>query len=170
MMQIRRLGPEDWQANRAIRLEALAECPGNYFTTLAEAEARSEADWRAMLADPKTAIFGLFDGADLAGLTAIYIADSDPSGRTAGFAMSYIRAPWRGRGNAALLHQARLDWARDNRMTRILVSHRASNTPSRKAIERSGFTRTGAMPYVWPDGIEENNVEYALMLAPNALD
>ena len=163
-MIVRRLGPEDLDANREIRLEALAEFPGNYFTSLAEAQARTEADWRAMLADPKMAIFGLYDGDALAGLTAIYIADEDPTGKTAGFAMSYIRPAWRGQGHAATLHQARLDWARANGMTRVIVSHRASNAPSARAIARSGFTRTGAVPYRWPDGVEEDNVEYEMRL------
>lgn len=163
-MKVRRLSVEDWEANREIRLEALAEFPGNYFTSLAEAKARTEADWRAMLNDPKMAIFGLFDGEALAGLTAIYIADEDPSGRTAGFAMSYIRAAWRGQGHAAVLHRARLDWARDNGMTRVIVSHRASNEPSRKAIARSGFTRIGARLHRWPDGVEEDDVQYELRL------
>jgi RimJ/RimL family protein N-acetyltransferase len=164
MIAVRRLGPDDLEANRAIRLEALAEFPGNYFTSLAEAQARSEADWLEMLTGSKMAIFGLYDGDALAGLTAIYIADEDPSGKTAGFAMSYIRPAWRGRGHAAALHQARLDWARANGMTRVLVSHRASHTASRQAIERSGFTRTGAVPHLWPDGVEEDNVEYELRL------
>ena len=135
MISIRPLTPDDWEENRAIRLEG-----------------------------PKMAIFGLFDGEALAGLTAIYIADEDPSGKTAGFAMSYIRPAWRGQGHAATLHRARLDWARANGMTRVVVSHRASNAPSRKAIERSSFTRTGAAPYRWPDGVEEDNVEYELRL------
>lgn len=161
---LRRLAPEDWQQNRAIRLEALAECPGNYFTSLAEAEARTEQDWRAMLDSPTLTVFGLYDGEMLAGLTAIYIADEDPTGKTAGFAMSYIRPAWRGQGYAATLHKARLDWARANGMTRVIVSHRASNQPSRRAIERSGFTRIGTTPHLWPDGIEEDDVQYELML------
>lgn len=165
-VSMRRLGPEDLKANRQIRLEALSEFPGNYFTSLADAEARTEADWRAMLTDRKMAIFGLFDGDALAGLTAIYIADEDPTGRTAGFAMSYIRPAWRGQGHAAALHKTRLDWARANGMTRVIVSHRASNEPSRKAIERSGFTRIGARKHLWPDGVEEDDVQYELMLAP----
>lgn len=165
MIAVRRLAVADMAANREIRLEALAEFPGNYFTSLAEAEARTEADWRAMLEDPKMTIFGLFDGDALAGLTAIYIADEDPTGKTAGFAMSYIRPAWRGQGHAAALHKVRLDWARENGMTRVIVSHRASNTASRKAIERSGFTRIGAKLHVWPDGVEEENVEYEMRLA-----
>jgi RimJ/RimL family protein N-acetyltransferase len=164
-MITRQLTPADWEANREIRLEALAECPGNYFTPLAEAEARSEAQWRAMLADPDRAVFGLYDGDALAGVTAIYIArDVDPDGSAAGLAMSYIRPEWRGRGLAALLYAARLDWARQRGVTRVGVSHRASNEPSRRAIERQGFTRIGAEPYDWPDGVTEDNVRYELLL------
>lgn len=161
---VRRLTPEDWQENKAIRLEALAECPGNYFTSLAEAQARSEGDWRAMLDSPTLTVFGLYDGDALAALTAIYIADEDPTGKTAGFAMSYIRPAWRGQGHAATLHKARLDWARANGMTRVIVSHRASNEPSRRAIERSGFTRISARPHLWPDGVKEDDIQYELML------
>lgn len=168
-MIIRRLVPGDWQVFRAIRLEALAECPGNYFLSLAEAETRTEADWRAMLAVSRMAIFGLDAGGQLAGVTAVYIADEDPSGSTAGFGMSYIRPAWRGQGHAATLHKVRFDWTLANGMTRIIVSHRASNTASRKAIERSGFTRTGACAHVWPDGMEEEDVQYELMLAPQPL-
>jgi len=163
-MEIRRLTTDDMEPNRQIRLEALAEFPGNYFTSLAEARARTDDEWRAMLADPKMAIFGLFDGEALAGLTAIYVADQDPAGKTAGFAMSYIRPAWRGQGHAAALHKARLDWARTNGMTRVIVSHRASNIPSARAIARSGFTRIGAVPHRWPDGVEEDNVEYEMRL------
>lgn len=164
-MEVRRLTEADWQANREIRLEALAGHPGNYFTSLAEAEARTEAEWRAMLTSATLATFGLYDGDTLAGLTAAYIADADPSGRTMGLAMSYIRPAWRGRGLTALLYAARFGWAREQGMTRVIVSHRASNTPSRKAIERQGFCRTGAVMHLWPDGAEEENIEYELMLA-----
>lgn len=165
MIAIRRLTVADWEANRDTRLEALAEFPGNYFTSLAEAEARSEAEWREMLESPTLTVFGLYDGDALAGLTAIYIADEDPTGKTAGFAMSYIRPAWRGQGHAAALHKARLDWARANGMTRVIVSHRASNEASRRAIERSGFTRIGAERHLWPDGVEEDDVQYELKLA-----
>jgi GNAT superfamily N-acetyltransferase len=107
----RRLGPADWRPNREIRLEALAGSPGAYFTSSAEAAARSDMQWQAMVADPDTAVFGLFDAEPLIGLTAIYIDKEDPTGRTAGLAMSYIRPAWRDRGLTKHLYEARLDWA-----------------------------------------------------------
>ncbi len=163
-MIVRRLAAADWEANREIRLEALADSPGNYFTSRAEAARRTDDEWRAMLADPDMAVFGLFDGDALAGLTAIYVDGADPERRTAGLAMSYIRPAWRGRGLTALLYAARLGWARERGMARVHVSHRASNAPSRRAIERHGFVRIGADPYDWPDGVTEDNVRYELLL------
>lgn len=164
MIHVRRLGIDDWEANRDIRLQALAEFPGNYFTSLAEAEKRTEADWRAMLTDPKMAIFGLFDGEALAGLTAAYIDDEDPTGATAGLAMSYLRPGWRGHGLSARLFPPRLDWARERGCTRVTVSHRASNTPSMRGILRHGFALAGKEFHLWPDGEEEENYRYVLML------
>jgi RimJ/RimL family protein N-acetyltransferase len=163
-MQIRRLLADDWEAHRDIRLEALADSPGNYFTSLAEARARGDDAWRAMLMGPSMAIFGLYDDTALIGLTGVYLDRDDPSGRTAGLAMSYIRPAWRGRGFSALFYAARLDWAREQGCTRMIVSHRASNTPSRRAVERHGFQRIGADRHRWPDGSEEDDVRYELML------
>ncbi|MDF7777226.1 GNAT family N-acetyltransferase [Sphingomonas sp. AOB5] len=165
MIATRRLAIADWRANRAIRIEAVAANPGLYFTTLAELEARSDDAWRAMLENSDLAIFGLYDGNLLIGLTAAYIdRDSDPSGRTAGLAMSYIRPAWRGRGLTSLLYAPRLGWAREQGCTLIHVTHRASNLPSMRAIQRHGFTLTGKELHLWPDGEEEENFRYELML------
>lgn len=163
-MIVRQLGLGDWQANREIRLEALADSPGSYFTSQAEAAARSDAEWQAMVADPNMAIFGLYDGLALAGLTAVYIDRDDPSRRTAGLAMSFIRPAWRGRGFAARLYAPRLDWARAQGAARVRVSHRASNEPSRRAMIAAGFREVGREAYRWPDGTVEDDVRYELML------
>jgi RimJ/RimL family protein N-acetyltransferase len=161
---VRRLWPADWRANREIRLEALADSPGAYFTSAAEAAARSDAQWQAMVADPDMAVFGLFEAEQLVGLTAIYIDKDDPAGRTAGLAMSYIRPAWRARGLTRLLYEARLDWARERGLARVRVSHRDGNEPSRRAILAHGFRRVGATPHRWPDGATADNVSYELLL------
>jgi GNAT superfamily N-acetyltransferase len=163
-MHVRQLIAGDWQANRTIRLEALAECPGAFFTSLAEAEARTDAEWQAMLTDPGLGVFGLYDGGDFAGLTGIYLDPADPEGRTAGLAMSYIRPAWRGRGLSPLLYAARIGWARAHGIDRIIVSCRDSNEPSRRAIERHGFIRTRSEMADWPDGSRAENIHYELML------
>ena len=158
---VRRLTVDDWQANRAIRLAALRECPGHYFTSLEEAEQRSDDAWRGMLMSATLVVFGLFDGDDLAGIAAIARAQRD----AATLAMSYLHPVYRGRGLSAALFAARLEWARAHGIARILVNHRASNEPSRRAIVRHGFRCTGARPHRWPDGAVADDVQYVLELA-----
>ena len=93
MIRVRRLTVDDWRENRAIRLEALGESPGNFFTSLAEAEGRSDDQWRGMLMSATLIVFGLFDGDALAGITAITRGEDG----TGTLAMSYVRPAWRGR-------------------------------------------------------------------------
>lgn len=160
MIRVRRLTVDDWRENRAIRLEALSESPGNFFTSLAEAEARSDDQWRGMLMSATLVVFGLFDGDDLAGITAITRGEDG----TGTLAMSYIRPAWRGRGLSGEFYRVRLAWAREHGLTRLLVSHRADNEPSRRAMLAAGFRQVGSRPHVWPDGAEVADLQYELLL------
>ena len=45
MVEVRALGPEEWERLKSIRLEALAEAPLSYSTTLEEAQAYPDAEW-----------------------------------------------------------------------------------------------------------------------------
>ena len=49
MGTIERLGPDDWQEFREIRLRALADAPTAFGMTLADAEQQTEDAWRARL-------------------------------------------------------------------------------------------------------------------------
>lgn len=157
---VRRLTVDDWRANRAIRLEALGESPGNFFTSLAEAEARTDDEWRGMLMSATLVVFGLFDGVRLAGITAVALGDD----RTGTLAMSYNRPEWRGRGLAWQFYATRLAWAREHGLKRLLVSHRDGNEPSRRAMLAAGFRPVGRRPWLWPDGGEAEDIMYELVL------
>ena len=160
-VSIRRLTVDDWRENRAIRLEALGESPGNFFTSLAEARARSDDQWRGMLMSATLVVFGLFDGDRLAGITAVTRGEAG----TGTLAMSYIRPAWRGRGLARHFYAARLAWAREHGLTRLLVSHRAGNEPSRRAMLAAGFRQVGRRQHVWPDGAEVDDLQSELVLS-----
>lgn len=164
MIAIRALLPEEWQAFRAVRLAALAESPGNFFRTAAEERARPERDWREMLTSDDGAVFGLFDGERLVGLTAVYIDRAIPARDTAGLGMTWVAPAYRGRGLAATIYAARIGWARDKRLARIIVSHRDGNEPSRRAMLAAGFSETGRAPHRWPDGELVDNIDYELPL------
>ena len=163
MIAIRLLARDDWQAFRTIRLAALQAHPGAYSATYAEAVQRSDAEWQAPLAAEDRAVFGLFDGAELVGITGVLTDRGDPSGETAMLVMSFIAPAYRGRGLSSLLYRARLAWiAQHPRFARVVVSHRASNEASRRANQRHGFTLTHVAPRTWPDGVVEDEVFYTL--------
>ncbi|HVY85993.1 MAG TPA: GNAT family protein [Caulobacterales bacterium] len=162
---VRPLSADHWQAYRDIRLRALKSEPGVYATTHAEALARADEVWKWSVSGPDHQVFGLFDGAALIGITAIYCDRADPSGETAALAQSFIDPAYRGRSLSALFYQARLEWARQHGgFRRVVVSHRASNLASMRANQRQGFRCTGSAPRVWPDGATEDEISYELVL------
>ena len=110
-------------------------------------------------------IFGLFDGETLIGITAVFTCRDDPSGRTGVFAMSFIEPDYRGKGYAYLYYKARIDFGVSyTPWTRLAVSHRADNEPSKRAILRHGFVFTGQKEKDWPDGKRLDEMMYELDL------
>lgn len=161
---IRQLAPAEWQAFRELRLKALASDGGNFFRTVAEERERPEAHWREMLGSEDGAVFGLFDGEMLIGITAVYIDRAISARDTAGLGMTWVEPAFRGRGLSALIYATRITWARRPGVRRIAVSHRAGNESSRRAMLAHGFVPVGATPHDWPDGARVDNVSYELAL------
>jgi len=162
---IRALDPSDWHAFREIRLLALQTEPGVFFSSYLAELALAPQDWQERIAGAGRVVFGLFAGDELIGITGVVTDRDDPTGTTAMLAMSYIRPEHRGRGLTALFYEARLRWiAAQPRFTRAIVSHRASNTASARAIQRHGFIRVGHAARTWPDGTTEDEVRYELLV------
>jgi RimJ/RimL family protein N-acetyltransferase len=162
MITVRQLGPDDWRAFRDIRLQALAESPGNFFRALASEEEAPDARWIYLLSSDRQALFGLFDADRLIGITGVFTDHDDPT--TADFGMTWLDPAWRSRGLSAIYYRERIAWARARRFARINVSHRRSNETSRRAMLAAGFRETGADPHVWPDGQEDDDVHYEMVL------
>ena len=51
MAELRRIGPDDWEAWREIRLRSLADSPDAYGSLLSRESAYTEDDWRQRLVD-----------------------------------------------------------------------------------------------------------------------
>jgi RimJ/RimL family protein N-acetyltransferase len=165
-VRIRELRTDDWLALRDLRLHALRSELGLFFKHPDEEAALSEDDWRAWAAGSERGqIFGLFDGERLVGITGTFVDGDDPTGSTVGFGMSYLAPEYRGRGFASLLYEARFAWVRARpHIRRVTVSHRRSNEASRRSIEKFGFRWIADVPHRWPDGTDDDDVCYELIL------
>jgi len=162
----RPLHPTEWVAFRDFRLQALQAAPGVFHSSYEVEVTNTPEQWQRTLANPTSRVFGLFDEEHLVGITAVFPWSEDPSGESAILAMSFLLPEYRGRGLSRLLYKTRLDWTRSQGVfKRIVVSHRASNEASRRAIERHGFLPTRSAPRTWPDGTVEDELFYELQIA-----
>lgn len=163
MATLSQLQVADWEILRRVRLLALLRDPSVFGSNHARELAYTPDIWRAWLDTPDTAIFGIFDGADIAGMTSISIHRDDPTRTVAKLWGSWLRADLRGQGLSVPMYRARLDWARAHpTIEKVVVSHRASNAASRQANQKHGFVHTHTEPHTWPDGVTEDHIFYEL--------
>lgn len=164
---IRPLEADEWKQFRDVRLAALKAVPGVYGTRYEDAVSRTEAVWRSTVKGPSNQSFGLFDGQVLVGITSVFPWEEDPTGRTAMLASSFIMDAYRGRRLSRMLYDIRIAWIKEHgEFSRIVVGHRASNWPSRRASQHYGFAPFRRAPHAWPDGTTEDEIFYEMKIEP----
>lgn len=161
---IRKLTKEDWESLREIRLKALEEHPGNFSARLDDVSSKNESYWHDLLDSKGKCIFGLFEGANLIGISSIFDEGFYDGRKFGSLHMSYIKPDYRNRHLSRLFYEARIKWAREHEIQSLHVSHRENNEASRKAIERQGFYRIKQEIIEWPDGRKAMDYIYRLDL------
>jgi GNAT superfamily N-acetyltransferase len=146
---VRRLGPDDWSTQRALRLAALADAPSAFLTTLADAQQFPEQLWRDRIADNPHFV------ADV---------DGEPSGMAVGLLIDgapevvgvWVRPQARGTGAIEALLDAVSSWAAAQGHRRLRLWVVDGNRRAERAYARYGFTRTGRTQPVpgRPDEVE----------------
>lgn len=138
MAEIRRIGPDDWQLLKSVRLEALADAPYAFGSTHAEEQLFDEAEWRSRL--ERFAWFAAVDGDKGVGLIAGASFSPEPArGLIAMWAHSNVR----GSSVAADLVNAVARWARNDGAGELLLWVADGNDRARRFYERMGFLPTG---------------------------
>jgi RimJ/RimL family protein N-acetyltransferase len=164
-VRIRPLDVDDWKIFRDIRLTALRTEPTLFISTFEREAAFDEDRWRDWVAGPSKCMFGLFDGEEIIGLTGVVTLSEDPACETAMLVASFILPAYRGHRYSRLFYDARLEWVRQHTVfRRVVVSHRAGNEPSRRAVLRAGFSEIERIEHVWPDGSTDPRVMYELLI------
>lgn len=145
-MIIQRLSADDWVRFRCIRMEALRDSPDAFGSTLEEAAARSEEDWREQL-DALATFVAVVDGSD-AGTARGSPHDVDA---TSAFLISMWVAPnFRGSGIGQELIQSVIAWARSEGYSKLALDVADENERALNLYARAGFEptgETGSLPY-----------------------
>jgi ribosomal protein S18 acetylase RimI-like enzyme len=174
--EIRRLLPDDWAAVREARLDALAQAPDAFASTLEREQAFDEPEWRRRLAG--TAWFGAWAAgaraagvpAGLAGVVAAF-PETGPQAPVTEHATPgtwHLVAMWvspahRGQGIAEQLVAAVCDLARTQGADRVALWVADANPRARAVYRRLGFRLSGERGILRPGPPGEPGPEEARM-------
>ena len=136
MSELRRLGPDDWETYREIRLAALADSPDAFGSTLERERELGEDDWRRRLTGPvyvvedprPVAVGGIFDNAGTPHVCGMW-----------------THPEHRGRGHARRILDALIPPG-----TPAQLDVNITNGGARVAYERYGFVGTGEVEPLRP--------------------
>ena len=142
MIDVSVIGPDDWRLWRGLRLEALAEAPYAFGSTLADwsGERDTEARRRARLTTVPFNVVAYLEG-KAAGIASGAEGDEDDAREL----ISMWVAPFaRGRGVADALVGEVIRWAREQRAAKLVLGVVEDNARARNFYRRLGFLDAGA--------------------------
>lgn len=164
---IRRLGPDDWQAFRTLRLAGLQREPANFGSCYEDEAERPEEFWRNWT--ERSAIFGAFDATGrLLGLSGIYVLPGRTVRHKAHLFGMYVAEEGRGQGLGRRLCQAAIEAARAlPGVEQLQATVWADNEPAFALYRSLGFVQWGLEPCgtKTPDGTCCDDAQLVLTFA-----
>lgn len=151
-IDIRVLGPHDWQRYKDIRLAALLDSPDSFGSTYTGEAAYPDSEWQSRL-DPaaraKNALplVAETDG-DAVGLAWGLI--HEPDARTAHIYQMWVSSAQRGKSVAKSLLDEIRAWAISRRCERLVLSVSTNNDAAVGLYLASGFTAAGPLEALRP--------------------
>lgn len=136
---IRRLGPADTEAYRAIRLEALLNKPEAYSSSH-EDEAGQPM---AFFADRATRTFGCFVGDALVGMAGLIVPPGTKTRHKGLIVSVYLRPAHRGHGLARQLMEFVIAEARSANLALVQLAVTVGNAPAERLYQALGFQSYG---------------------------
>jgi GNAT superfamily N-acetyltransferase len=140
---IRLAGPDDVDAFRRIRLEALRAEPAAFSSTAAKWEALSDEEWRRRLAEP---VFIAFLDHEPVGIMGLMRQHSSKMAHRATIVMVYVRENLRGAGLATALLDALTSHARELGIRQLELAVNAANPAAVGFYRRKGFAEIDRIP------------------------
>ena len=144
-MFIRRIRHDEGFPLRAFRLQAFADSPDAFGTTLVEAERRPLADWddrarRDAVSETSITLLAV-EGQRWCGMVGAIVEPTSPD--TADLTSMFVDPTCRRRGTALALTDAVVQWARTCGVERVLLWVTETNIPAKSLYLRAGFKATG---------------------------
>lgn len=134
---IRAIDESDWERLRDARLRALGTDPAAFLQTLEQASELPDAHWRERATPSETSATFVEDrDGRFAAIIGVFVAD-DPA--TAYLVGMWVAPELRGSGVASQLVERVLDWAREHRRTRVVLSVEQGNDRAARLYEKCGF-------------------------------
>ena len=144
MLEIKPLLPADWLPLKSVRLQALACNPEAFCTTLAEASARTDAEWqdnaRRFTRLPPAASFLAYTDDVPCGMVNCFVTEADP--RTAEMTAFWVAPQQRGTGVGEALVTAIMEWAKSQGVTTLQAWVVEDNSRALGFYQRLGFQDT----------------------------
>jgi ribosomal protein S18 acetylase RimI-like enzyme len=161
---VRTLVEDDWAALRAVRMDALAESPSAFGSTLAREQAFSEETWRVRARGTATTrLFIAWWGQTAAGIAGVH----DEGDGSLQLVSVWVDPAHRRRGLARELTSAALRLAAEQGFESIRLWVTDGNTAALSLYQSFGFTSTGnRQPLPSNPALEEH--ELLLLLVPGA--
>lgn len=144
MAEIKPILPEHWPVLKDVRLRALADAPGAFGTTLAEAIAYSDAEWQARARrfselPPATGCIAYSDGVPC-GMACAYGSAEDP--QIAGMTSFWVAPEVRGQGVADMMVTFLVKWAAAQGFALLEADVVEDNHRAIAFYKRAGFEET----------------------------
>ncbi|HEX6932852.1 MAG TPA: GNAT family N-acetyltransferase [Streptosporangiaceae bacterium] len=145
--QVRRLGPDDWEISRQVRLSALADAPYAFMSTLSREQRFDEQVWRQRLGSPTAATFLAWVDGEAVGTATGKIDDPADEFTVPGswqLVGMWVDPRARGTGVADQLIERVTCHARENGARSVTLWVTQVNARALAFYQRMGFTLTGA--------------------------
>lgn len=149
-----RVGPDEWEVFRDVRLASLLDAPGAFGATYADWVDAPESRWRARLTDVPFTMVATLDGRGV-GVVSGAVSDDHVE-----LISMWVAPDHRGTGLAGRLISSVADWAATRGHDTYLMV-RDDNARAIASYERAGFVDLG-VPSDWPaDVLRERRMRRA---------
>lgn len=139
MSELKRVGSDDWELLREIRLRALADAPDAFSRTLEEAVAESESTWQDRARGPGLTLLAVDDAGRPVAMGGVFPVPDSTRAMVWGM---WVDPSVRGHGLGRRILAESVAWARAAGRTAYLHVTR-SNDSARGLYVSAGFVPTG---------------------------